>query len=479
MTATRRTRDNYALDRALELARALNKPLVVVEGLRCGHRWASPRFHRFVLEGMADNARAFEGTGILYHPFVERAPDEGRGLLHALSEKASAVVADESPAFFFPHMLAAARKVVATRFEAVDSNGLLPLRASDRERSRAFDFRRLVQKILLDHLGQPARSHPLRRCSVRPLAQLPARIRQQWPAALLEENSIDLASLPLDHQVVPVALKGGSRAGRRAMRRFVKGALESYTDMRSHPDVTGTSGLSPYLHFGHVGAREVFDAVMTMEDWSPRRLGLGCSGSRTGWWGVSASAEAFLDQLVTWRELGFHFCFHRPDHQDYRSLPAWARKSLAEHAADPRPFLYTLEEFETGSTHDPLWNAAQRQLRETGLMHNALRMLWGKKILHWSRSPQEAWQILFALNDRWALDGRDPNSSSGIGWTLGRFDRAWGPERPVFGKIRFMTSDSARRKLRLKSWLANWSEESDLLRGKREELCPRAPSDRV
>jgi deoxyribodipyrimidine photo-lyase len=145
--------------------------------------------------------------------------------------------------------------------------------------------------------------------------------------------------------------------------------------------------------------------------------------------------------------------WHQADHTSYESLPAWARATLNTHALDPRPQLYSLAQFEAADTHDPIWNAAQRELVQTGRIHNYLRMLWGKKILHWSASPPEALDTMMTLNDRYALDGRDPNSYSGIGWVLGRFDRAWGPERPVFGKIRYMSSDSTRRKLRLSNYL--------------------------
>jgi deoxyribodipyrimidine photo-lyase len=162
---------------------------------------------------------------------------------------------------------------------------------------------------------------------------------------------------------------------------------------------------------------------------------------------------------VTWRELCYHYAHHRPDHSSFSSLPDWARATLLEHASDPRPFTYTLEQFEDAATHDEIWNAAQRQLRESGRIHNYLRMLWGKKILHWTSSPEEAWAILVELNNRYAIDGRDPNSYGGIGWVLGRFDRAWGPERPIFGKVRYMSSKNARRKLRLRGYLERWSGE--------------------
>ncbi|MEZ6020283.1 MAG: hypothetical protein R3F17_09325 [Planctomycetota bacterium] len=198
----------------------------------------------------------------------------------------------------------------------------------------------------------------------------------------------------------------------------------------------------------------MFDAVAGQQGWHASALGEKGSGAREGWWGMDAGPEAFLDQLVTWRELGLHRSRTDPKFGRYEGLPDWARASLAEHKDDRRDPVYTLAQFEAAQTHDELWNAAQNQLRREGIMHNYLRMLWGKKILHWSRSPQEAHRIMVELNNKYALDGRDPNSDSGIGWVLGLFDRAWGPERPVFGKIRYMSSDSTRRKLRVAGYSA-------------------------
>jgi len=177
------------------------------------------------------------------------------------------------------------------------------------------------------------------------------------------------------------------------------------------------------------------------------------TGRREGWWNMSQGAEAFLDQLITWRELGFNMCWSNDSYTKYESLPQWARTTLEEHRHDTRRWVYPLARLESASTHDPLWNAAQRQLVRTGTIHNYLRMLWGKKILEWSASPQDALEHMIELNDKYALDGRDPNSYSGIFWVLGRYDRAWGPERPVFGKIRYMSSENTARKVDVESYL--------------------------
>jgi deoxyribodipyrimidine photo-lyase len=186
---------------------------------------------------------------------------------------------------------------------------------------------------------------------------------------------------------------------------------------------------------------------MHRDHWSPDKLSKKPTGSREGWWGASPAAEAFLDQLVTWREVGYNFASHREDYDRYESLPDWAQKTLATHARDHRTKVYSLDEFAAGATHDRLWNAAQNQLREHGRLHNYLRMLWGKKILEWTVSPQEALQVMITLNDKYAVDGRDPNSYSGIFWVLGRYDRAWGPERKIFGKVRYMSSENTARKV--------------------------------
>ena len=174
---------------------------------------------------------------------------------------------------------------------------------------------------------------------------------------------------------------------------------------------------------------------------------------------MEEAAEGFLDELITWRELSYNMCSKRPDYARYSSLPEWARRTLEEHINDPREYTYTLEEFEAGQTHDELWNAAQMQLVTEGRMHNYLRMLWGKKILHWTARPQDALRIMIELNNKYAVDGRNPNSYSGILWVLGRYDRAWGPERPIFGKIRYMTSDSTRRKLKVNSYIERYAPQ--------------------
>lgn len=457
MTAARRLEWNFALDRALERAEALGKPLLVLEALRAGYPWASDRHHAFVLAGMEEHGRRLAAGPVAYHAYTEPEPGAGRGLLAALAEQACLIVTDDAPVFFLPRMLAAAGAKISRRLEAVDSCGLLPLSSVHKPFTSAYHFRRFLQKELGRHLLELPTRDPLVGVDL-PRAELPSRVEERWPAAspeLLARDPKALAALPIDHEVAPSALMGGSAAGRARLAGFLEERLDRYLDGRNDPDADASSGLSPWLHFGHLSAHEIFHRLAEREGWSPARLGTHTTGKRQGWWGMRATTEAFLDQLVTWRELGFAFCHVVPEYDRYETLPAWARETLEVHASDPRPRIYKLDDFDRAATHDEIWNAAQRQLVGEGVMHNYLRMLWGKKILEWSKSPREALSIMVELNNRYALDGRDPNSYSGIMWVMGRFDRGW-PERPVFGKIRSMSSDATRRKVALDRYLARW-----------------------
>jgi len=456
MTAFRRPFFNFALQRAVEWAMRLQRPLLILEALRCDYPYASDRLHRFVLDGMADNLQHFAERSCLYLPYVEREKGEGKGLLAALARDACLVVADDFPAFFLPRMLSAAASRLPVRLEAVDGNGILPLRAADHDYPTAYAFRRFLQKELRGHLLDMPVRDPLQGVELPRLETLAPDILSRWPAAetgLLRGEAVALSRLPIDHDVSATEIRGGFAAAQAAFNRFVDERLADYAEQRNEPERRATSELSPYLHFGHIGSHQVLAQLFAEENWDIGRLAPEAKGKRSGWWGLSPSAEAFVDQLVTWRELGFNFCAFRRDGDRFESLPQWARATLEKHRDDIRPYRYDLTDFEQARTHDPLWNAAQTELRREGRMHNYLRMLWGKKILEWSDSPETALGIMLELNDRYALDGRDPNSLSGICWCLGRYDRPWGPERPIFGKIRYMSSENTARKFSVKKYL--------------------------
>lgn len=474
MTSFRRVGWNFALDRAIEIAEALNKPLVILEALRVAYPNASDRLHAFILQGMAENARRCADSAALYYPYVEEVRGGGSGLLAALASESCAVISDDWPCFFVPRMQAAAAAQLDVRFELVDSNGLWPMRATERVFQTARSFRLHLQRHLAPHLSTLPVAAPLDGLDL-PRTSLPRSITTRWPRApdsLLAATPGALGNLPIDHSVAPAAMHGGTRPAEARLRLFLRDKLDRYPTDRNQPEIDGTSRLSPYLHFGHLSVHQVLAALADREHWTPLSIRRPAGGSKSGWWGMSEPAEAFLDELVTWRDLAFNVAALLPDDFGTLSvLPAFARLTLERHAKDPRPRLYTLDQLEHSDTHDALWNAAQRQMVRDGWLHNSLRMLWGKKILEWTPSPREALHRMEVLMNKYSLDGRDPCSYAGYLWVLGRCDRAWGPERPIFGTVRYMSSENTAKKLSLKRYLGAYGK------GQRHEgedrLAPR------
>jgi len=461
MNAYRRTHANFALQRALEWCDTLGLPLLILETLGCRARWSCDRFHKFVIEGMRDNAARSRELGVNYYPYIEPLPRHGRGMIEHLAQSAAVIVTDDFPCYFLPKMLTTVAPRLPVLMEAVDSNGLWPMRATDVVFPTAHAFRRFLQKNLTPHLSELPKDDPFRGQKLRPMdVVLLDEFRSRWPFAsesLLTASSSALSELPINHAIGSAAFDGGEVAARKTFHKFLTHRLPRYDEHRNDPEDEAASGLSPYLHFGHISIHEIFTALVQRDDWSPEKLSATTRGSREGWWGTTPEVESFLDEAVTWREIGFNMCSHRDDYDRFESLPDWSQTTLNDHARDPRPHLYSPAQLEAAETHDELWNAAQRQLVREGRMHNYLRMLWGKKILEWSPSPHEALETLIDLNNKFAVDGRDPNSYSGICWTLGRYDRAWGPVRPIFGTIRYMSSENTARKLRVKGYLQRYA----------------------
>jgi len=467
MIANRRIDSNYSLQRAVEYSVELKKPLVIFEALRINYPWASQRFHKFVIDGMKDNANAIEllgNKGVLYYPYLEPKHGDQKGLLESLAKRSCVVVTDDFPAFFIPAMIRLASNQIPVRFEKVDSNGILPMRSTDRVFTTAFSFRAYLHNNLRDHLSIFPKQNPLSGIDLPKLSELPKKLTDKWPSALPILRSKDdkfLKALDIDHTVKESFILGGSKAAKKSLDLFLKSNLIQYKDLGNDPDENVRSELSPYLHFGHISSHHVFKQIVKQEEWNPTHLSAKGGGKREGWWNMSPAAEAFLDQLITWREIGYNMCSKTLDYDRYDSLPSWAKVSLNKHAQDKRSFVYSLEEFQSCKTHDTLWNAAQNQLNNEGRIHNYLRMLWGKKILEWCETPQEALKVMIELNNKFALDGRNPNSYSGIFWVLGRYDRPWGPERPIFGSIRYMSSANTQKKLNVKKYLAKYGVDSN------------------
>ncbi len=452
MHAYRRLDHNHSLDHALHWANLLKKPLVAYEGLCLHYPWASARLHQFILEGMADNVAKAKRLGINYWPFVATPEQPGRGLLRQLAKNACLIVTDDFPAFIVPRQNAALAERAPVRVVAVDGNSMVPLTLLGSAVSAAAHLRPRIHKAF-------AEAWPHRAAAEPDFARV-VRTKIDAPFSAWRPRDIPkfVATLPIDHAVKRNAnVIGGAERAKNILKTFAKNRLPGYAEHRSEPAAPADghgSGLSPYLHFGHISIEEVVAKVLGR--WTPKRLNMTCRGKREGFYHEDADVNSFLDEAITWRDVGYHWHYHRV--ADVASLdtalPTWALTTLNKHANDRREHLYTLEQFEAADTHDELWNAAQTELVHTGVIHNYLRMLWGKKVLEWSESPAEAYRILEHLNNKYALDGRDPNSYTGILWCFGLFDRPWPPERPVFGNIRYMSSANTARKFRVADYVA-------------------------
>jgi deoxyribodipyrimidine photo-lyase len=377
---------------------------------------------------------------------VEPADGAGRGLLAALAEHAAVVVTDDFPAFFLPRMVAAAGQRLGVRLEAVDSNGLLPMAAGEREHPTAYAFRRLLQRELLGHLDPFPLEDPCH--DLPPAAALPAEISERWPAADLDSltgGPQSLAALPIDHSVTVVAQRGGSAAA--SQLTFVDARLRATPSFTNRPD-DGAAAACRLPHFGHLSAATRSELMLRGR--SPRAWS---TGRRTRRVVRSPDAEAFLDQLVTWRELASSICHHRGPIAGVAAGVGPQDARGARHRP-PRAQLLACRAHRRATTR---CERAQRQLVREGTIHNYLRMLWGKKILEWTDDPHQALEVMTELNNRFALDGRDPNSETGIFWVLGRHDRPWAPERPIFGTIRYMSSANTARKLPVRRYLERYA----------------------
>ena len=413
MQRAQRATDNAALDLTVEAANALGKPAVVFFAPVPFPCPANLRHYAFLMQGIPDIAESLERRGVGF--VLRRFPDHS--LLKFCEEVSPAmVVGDENPL----RVPAAWREKVARRlrvpFWTVDADVIVPSKLLLKEQYAARTIRPRLQ-AQLDRFLVPSRNPR-------------ARARWRKPARLLSlESWFDITrGWSIDRSVTPVrGVKGGSRQGLRLLKQFVRTKLAGYPDLRNHPEDAGTSHLSAYLHFGHLAPHTVALAVRKAD-------------------APEAAKAAFLDQLITWRELAINFVHFNPHYDSFESAEPWGHRTLAEHARDARPVLYSGKQLENAETHDPLWNAAQLQMVRGGWMHNYLRMYWAKKILEWSRSPAEAYDIAVQLNDKYEIDGRDPNGYAGVAWAIvGKFDRPW-PERPIFGKIRYMSLASTVRK---------------------------------
>lgn len=465
MQANRRFQYNYALEYAVGWANKLDKPLLIFEGLSCDYPWASDRFHHFIMEGMQENLDYAREHQLNYYAYPEERPGAGEELLYSLARNACAVVGDEYPVFVFRDLNKKVSEKLNIPYITVDSNGLIPLGLTEKAPYNAYFFRKIMQRNFWNCYTHPPKKYPLRQLENQEKITFRDDFLEKYPQAEkhLKDRESFISSLSINHEVNKTELKGTRQAALGKLGQFIQYGLPKYDEKRNDPDENATSGLSPWLHYGKISEYEIVDAVLDHQPkgWNLDNITFN-NGSTGGFFNGDPNIDSFLDEVITWREVGFHFAHHEENYDQYESLPDWALETLEKHKDDSREYLYELEEFAQSETHDAIWNAAQTQLREEGVMHNYLRMLWGKKVLEWTPNPETALAYLIELNNRYALDGRDPNSYSGIFWIFGRFDRAW-QERPIYGKVRYMTSKSTRKKVKLKQYLKRYGNQKQLL----------------
>jgi len=418
-----------------------------------------------MMQGMKEHLDYATDQELNYVSFVEEKPGQYENLLKDLASNASVLVTDEYPVFIMRKRNETYPEEMNLPYITVDSNGLIPLGLTDKDPYSAYFFRKIMQKHFIEAYTNPPKQNPLDELENESSVDLDDSLFDDLPDAkeALDDIPGFISKLDIDHDVHPIDIHGGRSAATGMLGQFIKNALLEYDDKRNDPDEKKTSQLSPWLHFGKISEHEIVQAVLEHqpEGWDLDKITFN-KGSTGGFFNGDPNVDGFLDEVITWREVGYHFAHHRPDYDQISSLPDWVQKTMDEHRDDPREYIYSYDEFKNSQTHDEIWNAAQTQLREEGIIHNYLRMLWGKKVIEWTPDYETAAEYLIDLNNTYAIDGRDPNSYSGIFWCLGRFDRAW-QERPIFGKLRYMTSESTRRKVKLKQYLDKYGNQKSLI----------------
>jgi deoxyribodipyrimidine photo-lyase len=423
----RRADSNHALLRAAEWANSLELPLLVYEGLTCSYPHANDRLHTFILEGVPEQARRFAALGAGYCFYPRRTRHDPNDILYRLAAKAAVVVTDDYPVFVAAQHNASAPAKLDVLYEAVESSCVVPMSAFTKREYAAYTIRPKIHRVWQRYLS-PLPDVKLTRRWTGPPPEFHTEVTAANIASLL-------ASCEIDHSIPPsISYTGGRLAAEATLRHFLNNNLRRYARERNEPAAHATSDSSPYLHFGQISALEI--ALAARQHAAERSL----------------VADEFIEELIVRRELAFNYARFASPPDSFVHLPDWNRKTLTDHDADPRSPLYGYDEFAAASTHDPLWNACQNELLLRGKIHGYYRMYWGKKIIEWSRSHQDALETMVRLHDIYALDGRDPNTYTNILWCFGLHDRPW-QERPIFGKVRFMSYEGMKRKTGVDAYL--------------------------
>jgi deoxyribodipyrimidine photo-lyase len=421
MQASQRSEWNHALEYAVERANEIRLPVLAYFGITPAFPEANLRHYAFMLEGLRETSSALEKRGI---KLVIRTEEPAAGAV-ALAKGAALLVADRGYLRVQKKWRAHAAKRSPCSMIEVESDVVVPVEtASNKEEYAAATLRPKINRQLKSYLVPLKRRRP-RKDSLGlgeaglDLADVTAELKRLKPDG----------SVPRQEFYV-----GGTSQARRRLKDFIAHKLADYAERRNDPSLGTWSNMSPYLHFGQISPLYVALEIQNAK----------AAGRR--------NVDAFLEELIVRRELSANFVYYNKRYDSYRCLPGWAKDTLAEHSRDKREYVYTARRFESAATHDSYWNAAMREMTLTGKMANYMRMYWGKKILEWSRTPEAAFKTALRLNNKYFLDGRDPNSFAGVAWCFGKHDRPW-KERPIFGKVRYMNANGLRRKFDIEKYV--------------------------
>jgi deoxyribodipyrimidine photo-lyase len=446
MSRDQRADDNHALLEAQTEALEHELPLIVVFNLYRGLGERRREHFEFMVEGLKEVEKRLKRMAIPFVLTIGDMPSNVSTLANELLPRS--VYFDFSPL----RHARAGQKRLADMFDGrvvvVDTHNIVPVWVtSDKEEYAAHTIRRKLHRHIEAWCVEPDR---LRKHPYQPEAQIRSA---SWSD--VENVLAGINRNGIDHGFEP-----GEAAANKALQAFVETGLTRYANGRNDPNRDAQSNLSPYLHYGHISALRVALEVLKHTERPPQLFRSFKMPSFEGDPTADDGADAFLEELIVRRELSDNFCLHNPKYDSLEGAKDWAKESLKKHATDPREFIYDLAQFEAGGTHDELWNAAQHQLRASGKIHGYMRMYWAKKILEWSRSPQEAVATAVLLNDRYHLDGGDPNGYVGVLWSIaGVHDRPWF-ERDIYGKIRYMSAGGAKTKFDVAAYIERWSKHN-------------------
>jgi deoxyribodipyrimidine photo-lyase len=437
MQQAQRVDDNHALEEAIARANRAGVPVVVAFGLTPSYFNANARHYQFMLEGLQETAARLKKRGIkfvLRHAPAKQGPPAA--ILELVQELCpTEVLCDEGHMLWQREWREWLGKKLDIPLTAVDTDVVMPVRLLEKEMHNARSMRLRFQKLdMQEYLHKLPQTNP-RHDSTR------LRIKGEDIAGMnVEQEAQRVVTARVHVPAVAEWFPGGPSAAEVRLKEFIADTLKVYGEERNQPAAHATSRINPYLKFGQISPIKVALAVRDATD------------GKTG--AVKDSADSFLEELIVRRELAINFCWFNPEYLSLNCANDWARKTLDEQRKDKREYIYDVEQLENGRTHDPIWNASQKELLVTGRMHNYMRMLWAKKILEWSETPEIAYETALGLNDKYELDGRQAGGYAGVAWAIcGKHDRAWGPRRPIFGTIRYMSSDSTRRKYDMKSYI--------------------------